>query len=419
MKTRWKVAIGLGVFAVVGIGSARMAGVGKKPGTTVETAKVAKKDVVSHVLANGKLQPRNKVDISANIPGQIVNLAVREGDRVTKGQFLLQIDQAQYKASADVSEANLQSLLHDRDAARANLEQARYDYEKAQTSFEGSLIPETDLQKARSALDAAVANEQAASGRVEQARASLEGARDSLRKTTIRAPLAGVVTALPVHEGEVAVIGTMNNPGTILMTISDLSEMEADLAVDETDIPRLAVGQHATLTIDAYTEQKFEGTVQEVGSSPIRPGSDAATRTGSTTTEAIDFEVKVTVHSPPEAVRPGFSVSAEIETGSAIDVTVVPIQALVSREKPKEKGAEGAEEPEAGGGEIEEGVYLLDGDKVTFQKVETGLTGSLEIEVKSGLEPGQEIVTGPFRALRELKDGDKVVVKKEPGEAKE
>ncbi len=409
MKTSVKVGLGLGALLVVGLGAAKVAGVGKKPGTTVQTAKVSQKDLVSRVLANGKLQPRNKVDISANIPGQIVNLAVREGDRVAKGQFLLQIDQVQYKASAQSSEANLQSLIHDRDAASANLEQARYDLGKATRSYEGALIPETELQRARSALDAAEANHQAALGRVEQARASLEGARDSLMKTTIRAPLSGMITSLPVHEGEVAVIGTMNNPGTILMTISDLSIMEADLAVDETDIPRLAVGQVATLTIDAYTDQTFEGKVREVGSSPIRPGSEAATRTGSVTTEAIDFEVRVVLLTPPEGVRPGFSVSAEIETGKAQGVPVVPIQALVTREKPRPEGAK----TDGKAAEIEEGVYLLEEGKVRFAPVKTGLTGSLEVEVISGVEAGKEIVLGPFRALRELKDGDAVVVQQE------
>jgi len=413
MRRSVKIGLGIGAVIVVGLGAAKVAGVGKQAGTAVQTAKVAQKDLVSHVLANGKLQPRNKVDISANIPGQIVNLAVREGDRVEKGDFLLQIDKAQYEASADSSKANLQSLLHDRDAALSSLEQARYDYEKSRRSYDNARIPETELQRARSQVETSEAGYQAALGRVDQARASLEGARDSLKKTTIRAPLSGIITSLPVHEGEVAVIGTMNNPGTILLTISDLGSMEADLAVDETDIPRLAVGQNATLSLDAYPDRKFDGIVREVGSSPIRPGSDAATRTGSVTTEAIDFEVKISVTAPPESVRPGFSVSAEIETGKADNVPVVPIQALVTREVPS---AERDGDAPAAGGDVEEGVYVLEGDVVRFVPVQTGLTGSLEIEVASGLEPGQEIVIGPFRALREIKDGDRVVVQQEAQE---
>ncbi len=414
MRTSVKIGLGVVALAVVGVGAARIAGVGRPKGIPVQTAKVVSKDLVSHVLANGKLQPRNKVDVSANIAGQIVNLAVREGDRVAKGDFLLQIDKAQYEASTESSEANLQSLLHDRDAALANLEQAKYDHDKARRSFDDALIPEAELKRARSLMEANEAAYRAALGRVEQARASLEGARDTLRKTTIRAPLAGAITALPVHEGEVAVIGTMNNPGTILLTIADLGSMEAHLAVDETDIPRLAVGQKAKLTIDAYPDRTFEGVVREVGSSPIRPGSEAATRTGSVTTEAIDFEVKVSILDPPQSARPGFSVSAEIETGRAHGVPVVPIQALVTREAPD--AAEGEGDP---ADRIEEGVFLLEGDTVRFARVGTGLTGSLEIEVTEGLTPGQEIVIGPFRALREIKEGATVVVQQEANETED
>jgi HlyD family secretion protein len=395
------------VLAVVGVGVVIWARRGGTAEIEVRTATVEEKDLVAHVLANGKLQPRNKVDISANIAGQIVNLAVREGDRVEEGDFLLQIDKAQYEATAESSEANLQSLLHDRDAARANLEQARYEFEKAQRSYEDRLIPETEFQRARSALEAGEAGHRAAQGRVDQARASLEGARDSLRKTTIRAPLSGIVTALPVHEGEVAVIGTMNNPGTVLMTISDLSAMEADLAVDETDIPRLAVGQKAELTVDAYPDETFEGLVREVGSSPIRPGTEAAERTGTVSTEAIDFEVRVSVVEPVAGMRPGFSVSAEIEVGRAAAVPAVPIQSLVTRETSSSSS-------------IEEGVYVVQDGRVRFAPLTIGLSGAQEVEVIEGVSAGEEIVIGPFRALRELADGAAVrILADEEGEPAE
>jgi len=412
MKTRTKVVLGIVLVVAVGGGAAAVVKSRKPKGIEVQTAVVAKKDLVAHVLANGKLQPRNKVDISANIPGQIVNLAVREGDAVSKGQFLLQIDKAQYQASAMSSEANLQSLLHDRDAANARVEQARYDFEKAQRSFSDRLIPEAEFQRARSALDSAEAAQQSAQGRVAQARAGLEGVRDSLSKTTIRAPLAGVITALPVHEGEVAVIGTMNNPGTILMTVSDLASMEADLAVDETDLPRLQVGQKATLRIEAYPDEEFLGVVREVGSSPIRPGTEAATRTGSNTTEAIDFEVKVTLENPPEGIRPGFSVTTEIETGRVEGVPAVPIQALVTRDDPPTPGA--APAPTSPRGPAQEGVFRLDGLVARFVVVKTGLTGELEVEAKDGLAAGDVIVIGPFRALREIKDGGTVRIAPAP-----
>jgi HlyD family secretion protein len=412
MRTATKVILGIGALAVVSASAAWFVRRGRVPEVEVQVGEVARKEIVSVVLANGKLQPRSKVDVSANIAGQVVNLAVREGDRVAKGDFLLQIDKVQYQASAQSSEANLQSLLHDLEAARAGLEQARYDHEKAQRSFRDELIPESELQRARSTFDSAQASLLAAEGRVAQARAALAGARDTLDKTTIRSPLDGIVTSLPIHEGEVAVIGTMNNPGTVLMTISDLATMEADLAVDETDVPRLAVGQEATLTIEAYPDAKFRGVVREVGSSPIQAGSAAAVRTGTTSTEAIDFEVKVTLLDPPADVRPGFSVTGEIETGRAVDVPVVPIQALVTREPPKEGEQAGtaAGAAPAGDGEVQEGVYVVEGDIVRFVPVDTGLTGALEIEIESGLEQGQRIVVGPFRALRELDDGERVRV---------
>lgn len=401
MKKSTKIVLIVGAVAVVGLGAAWVISKRAHQGLEVNVGKVARKELVSTVLANGKLQPRRKVDISANIPGQVVNLAVREGDTIKKGDFLLQIDQAQYRASAMSSEANLQSLLYDRDVAQANLQQAEYDYQKARESYDDELIPESDLQRARSSYEAAQAGLKASQERVEQARAALEGARDSLSKTTIRSPLDGVVTSLPIHEGEVAVIGTMNNPGTVLMTISDLGEMDADLAVDETDIPRLAVGQPAALTIEAYQERKFDGVVREVGSSPIQPGSDVATRTGTTTAEAIDFEVKVTVLDPPGGIRPGFSVTAEIETGRAADVPVIPLQALVSRQAPIVEG----EKPE-----VQEGVYVIEEGKARFVPLETGMTGALEIEVVQGMTGGEEIIVGPFRALRELEDGTAVRV---------
>ena len=208
-------------------------------------------------------------------------------------------------------------------------------------------------------------------------------------------------------------VGTMNNPGTILMTISDLGSMDADLAVDETDLPRLKVGQSASLTIEAFVDRTFPGVVREVGSSPIRPGSDAAVRTGTTTTEAIDFEVKVTVADPPGEIRPGFSVTAEIETGRANGVLAVPIQALVTRDPPPSAGSSpagpgtDASTPTARGA-AQEGVYRKEEGKAHFVPIKTGLTGSLEVEVTEGLKEGDEIIVGPFRALRELKDGEAV-----------
>jgi HlyD family secretion protein len=226
--------------------------------------------------------------------------------------------------------------------------------------------------------------------------------------------MSGIVTRLPVEEGEVAVIGTMNNPGTVLMTISDMSIVEAVMEVDETDVPLVRLGQSAEVTVDAYENESFKGTVTEVGSSPIQSlgGAGAA--------EAVNFEVKIQLTDPPNGIRPGFSASADVLTGRLEKALALPIQALVIRDRPT--GSDGSDNP--GGGQEEEaydqmpveeeGVYVFDAaeSRVSFVAVETGMTGETEIEVVSGLTAGQEIVTGPFRALREIEDGDEVRLKK-------
>ncbi|MCM2314957.1 MAG: efflux RND transporter periplasmic adaptor subunit, partial [Thermoanaerobaculia bacterium] len=371
----------------------------------VTTAKVEKDNLVSKVSSNGKIEAKRKVDISANVMGQIVNLAVREGDRVKKGDFLLQIDKAQLAASAAGAEAGLRALFADRDAARAALDNARRNFARAKANFDQGISPKADFDSAETSLRSAEASLDAAEKRIEQARANLVGARDSLSKTTITAPMAGIVTALPVEEGEVAVIGTMNNAGTKLMTISDMSVVESVMEVDETDIPNVKTGQKATVTIDAYPNRTFTGTVTEVGSSPI----EGATGAGG---EAVNFEVKIQLDSPSEDIRPGFSCSADIITASRDDVPAIPLAALVMREKAgaKPAGAAKAAAPAPTDKSEEEGVYVFDDatKKVKFTAVETGITGDLSIEIVKGVGPGETIVTGPFRILREIKDGDTV-----------
>lgn len=394
-KTKYSIGVGVVLLAVmVVLGVVRA----KSPKLTeVQTAKVERGELTSKVIANGKIEAARKVDLSSHVMGQIVNLTVREGDVVKKGGFLLQIDRAQLAASAASAEASLNALLHDRDASRAREEEAELTYQRTQRSFQENLISRADLERAAAALASARASRAAAEQRIAQARSSLEGARDTLSKTTIRAPIGGIVTRLPVEEGEVAVVGTMNNPGTVLMTISDMSVVESVMEIDETDIPNVEVGQEAIVEIDAYQNQKFDGVVTEVGSSPLerQPGS----------TEAIRFEVKVQVKNPPPDVRPGFSTSAEIITGRRANTISIPIQALVIREKERKGNSP----------EEEEGVYLVDAKshKVKFAKVTTGIAGETSIEIVSGVKAGDEIVSGPFKALREIKDGDRVKVTKE------
>jgi HlyD family secretion protein len=362
----------------------------------VQTAAVGREDLQAKVTANGKVQAQKKVDISATIAGQITQLAVREGDEVKKGQFLLQIDAVNPRAAVRSTESSMQALLKDRDAARSTRDLAKADAERAEQNFKVGILPSADLERARTAAATAEAALLAAERRVEQARAQLEGARDTLAKTTVRSPINGIVTAKRVEEGEVAVIGVQNSPGTVLLTISDMSVVETEMEVDETSIPSVAVGQEARIRIDAYPNRTFEGVVTEVGSSPILTTSPA--------TEAIKFKVKIQMKEPPEGIKPGLSVQADILTGFRPQALTIPIQALVLREIERAPG----EQPAPGAPRDEEGVYVVNDGIVRFQAVKTGLLGELSLEVLEGLEGGETIVTGPFRALRSLNPGERV-----------
>ena len=399
MTRRTKVVLGLIGLGVVGAATvgAFMKGKDRDVQTvTVEEAKVD--DLVSKVTCNGRIEAKKKVELSATMSGQIVNLAVREGDRVKKGDFLLQIDRTILQAQADSSKAALEALMADREAARANAERARLEFDQATNSFKGGVMSQQDFTRAKTDFEAQRANYDAVERRIEQARASFTGARDSLQKTTITAPISGLITRLPVEEGEVAIIGTMNNPGTSLMTISDLSVIEAVMMVDETEIPSVKLGQTATLTIDAYSGKTFHAVVTDIASSPsVIPTAATAANTG------VDFEVKLRVEDPPEGLRPGLSATSDITTASRDKVVAIPLQALVMREKKDGKK-----------GDEEEGVFLMQDGKAVFRTVKTGITGQLNVEISEGVAAGDKVITGPFSKLRTLKDGDKVKVEAPP-----
>jgi len=336
MSKKWKIVIGLvvaGVILVILQGS--IAGKDKNL-PKVTTAKVDKVDLVAKVTANGKIQAHTKVDLSALVMGQIVNLAVKEGDQVKRGQLLLQIDKAQLAAGVAGREASMSAMRNDLQAARATAAQAKADYERAKQNYNAKILAEADYQKAKSTWDTAEANVQATQERLNMSGADLAASRDSLSKTTVLAPIAGVVTALPVKEGEVTVIGTMNNAGTQLLTISDMSEVEAVMMVDETSVPSVKIGQTAGLSVDAYPGRTFKGTVTEVGSSPIQK-NDPDLLSLTANSEAINFKVRIKMTDPPPTIRPGFSVTAEIETGRKDGTTAIPIQALVVRDVPRKR----------------------------------------------------------------------------------
>jgi len=399
MRRRTKIIIGIVVLVIAGVLTAGFASRRGKDITPVTYGKVSRQDLTSKVSANGRIDAKRKVDLSANVMGQVVNLAVREGDVVKKDDFLLQIDQKQLAATARSADAALQAVFSDRDAAKAMAVAAEQDYQRALKNYEQKITPRSELDRAQSSRDSARANVAALEQRISQARENLNAARDTLQKTTMRAPMAGVVTALPVEEGEVAVIGTMNNAGTVLMTIADMSVVEAVMEVDETDVPSVKVGQRATVTIDAYPNKTFPGLVTEVASSPIKRNGISTS-----TTEAVNFEVKIQIENPPAGVRPGFSASADVITGTRPKALAIPIQALVVREKPGSTPGKPLDE---------EGVFAIQNGAVKFHPVKTGLSGDSNIEIVSGATEGEQIVTGPFRALREIKDGTKVKEQKE------
>ena len=394
-KLLWALGIVLILAAAGGFAYSRR---GPAP-TEVQVAKVGREDLQAKVSANGRIQAQKKVDISATIPGQITHLAVEEGDRVSKGQFLLQIDAVNPRAAARSNESSMQALREDLGSARATLAQSRQDLHRAEENFRAGIVPKADVDRTRTLVTTGEAAVQAAQRRVEQAGASLEGARDTLAKTTIRSPMDGIVTARRVEEGEVAVIGIQNSPGTVLLTISDMSVVEAELEVDETSIPTVKLGQEARVRLDAYPNQTFRGEVTEVGSSPISVAAN----------EAIKFKVKVRLLDPPADIKPGLSARADILTGFRPKALAVPLQALVVRDVERKPGAP-APPPDAP--REQEGVYLMEGGKARFQPLQTGLIGDLSIEVTSGLQGGETVVTGPFKALRTINPGDAVELEK-------
>ncbi len=425
MRRGMKIAVGV-VGAVVVAGIVVVSVKSNEPrGMEVRTAEVARKDLVSLVTANGTIEARTKVDISANIMGQITKLNVEEGDHVAKGDLLLVIDQARYTASAEASRSGLESLEAELNRVRESMAQAKRDAERAETQYHEGILPEAEYERAKSSFEQATAAVQRAERQVSQARADLAGVRDQLEKTEIRAPMDGIVTRRNVEQGEVVVTGTMNNPGTVLMTISDMSTVEAVLEVDQTDVPRLRVGQHAAVRIDAFPDQSFPGVVAEIGSSPIQGASalgGAATGT--------DYEVKVTLQHHPDGVRPGLTVTSDIVTARRDNVLVVPIGALVLR-SPEADATPGPAEDETDREEEMaeetldiptnrprdvEGVYVVEDGKVAFRPTDTGIMGEMDVEVTSGVDEGQQIVVGPFRALRDLKPGDPVRIAKSPGQ---
>jgi len=397
-KLGWILGSAVAVLALAGLGLGR-----RERGRPVQTARVERVDIQAKVSANGKIQAVTKVDITANSIGPVTRMRVKEGDPVRTGDLLLEIDPVQSRAAALSREANLRASIHDLASATTKLDQSRKDFARAEANHKGGILSDSDFEQSRLALDLADTAARSARQRVDQARADLAGAADVLAKTRVVAPMTGLVTGRHIELGETAVPGLQNQPGTVLLTVSDMSRVEAELEVDEASIPMVQAGQAAQVRIDAYPNQVFEGVVTEVGGSPI---------VQTNTNEAIKFKVKVQLRRPPAGIKPGLSNQADIFTGSRSQVLAVPIQALVVQDLRPGPGLASAPAGAANAPRDQEGVFVLEGGRARFRPLRTGLMGDLTVEVLSGLRGGEQIITGPFKALRELKDGDPARVEK-------
>ena len=408
-KMKWGIAgvVVVGVGAFIAITAARR---GEKP-TEVRIEAVDSRDLVASVTASGQVQPRTKVDVAADISGRIVRLAVKEGQMVKRGDFLLRIDPEQYEAAVQRAEAGLSSAKAQAAQARANYLQAKRSYDRNMEirKTNAQLVSEADIEQSRTQMEVNEALLEASDHNVEQSNASVRDAKNSLGKTTILAPMSGRITRLVVEEGETAVPGTFNKEAATLLTISDMSVLETIVKVDETDVARISLGDSAVVQIDAFADTTFVGKVVEISHSSVR----GASASGSTTEQAVDYEVRVQLMNPPLETRPDFSATAKVVTDVRTKALSIPIIALTVRENEELAGADSAVRVSANatptkevGKRDVEGVFVVGTDnKVTFRPVKVGIAGDRYFEVLSGLKAGEKIVGGTYQAIRELKDG--------------
>jgi len=384
----------------------------------VQTQKVTRRDLTSIVSASGEVKPKRYVNVAANVSGRITKLHVKEGDRVQLGQLLARIDSTRFAADERQSQAAVQSARSDLDRSRADLEVARLAFERTQKMHAEKLVSEQAFDQARADFEMRTANVASLKGRIAQLEAALESSSDNLEKTAVIAPMDGVVTSLLKEEGEV-VIGAQSFQPTVIMTVGDLSVMETEVLVDETDIRNVSLGQSASVRVDALDRLEIKGEVTEIGSSAIPRGatSTAGASAANTGNQAKDFKVVVTLKDPPPTLRPGLNATADITTAHRSDVLAVPIQAVVVRQvdkdgkvvdpdAPASASSENANAKDAPRRDVleKEGVFLATAGEAQFRPVKTGILGETEIEISEGLKEGDEIVTGSYKTLRTLKD---------------
>lgn len=398
-----------GVVLLAGGGVAYRINKQKHAGTEVRLEQVARRDLVSAVTASGKIEAKTSVDISSDITGRIIRIAVREGDLVTKGQFLIQIDPAQYQAAVSRAQGVVASTEATLAQTRANLDQAERAWNRARqlTQLGPNLIAPETAEQAQTSYQVAQATFQATRAQLEQSRAGLREARDNLAKTRLTSPIAGRVVRLAVEAGEVAVPGTFSRETGLLMTIADLSVILAKVQVDETDVVRLAANDSVEVTIDAYPDTTFLGRVTEISHSARL----TATQTASGSNDrAVDFDVEVTLDNPPRGIRPDLSCTARIVTDMRQRALSIPIIALTVRDHERVPN----ENPNVDTlklkrlGKEAEGVFIARDGAATFRPVRVGIAGDEYFEVLDGLREGETIVAGTYQAIRDLRDGARV-----------
>jgi HlyD family secretion protein len=438
MTRNKKILIGAGVVVILGALAFANVKFKRQEGTTVNVETIQQRDLQAVVSASGKIQPQHLVNISADTMGRVTNLAVEEGDRIKKGQFLMQVDPRLLASAAQQAEASLaaagsqmEQLRVASESAKAALKLAQDAYNRQQQLWKQGLTTKESLDTAENQLKMRQADANSAEKQIQtqqlrmrQEQASLESAKYSLSKVRIESPIDGIVTRRNIEEGETVVVGTMNNAGTVLLTIADMSVIEAQVEVDETDIPSVTLGQPAKITIDAMPGKTFTGKVTEIGNSPIQ-----TTNASSSTTTATNFLVKVTIDDHIPDLRPGFTCTADITTATRKSVVSVPIQATTVREVVVDKDGQMVREPQQDNkrprrtdrveaSELKpgqsrkelEGVFIVHDNKAEFAPVKTGMAGEKYCEVLNGVKPGDQVIVGPFASVRELADGTAVKI---------
>jgi len=465
VKRKWKIVITLAAIVVLAFGVYASTVYSKRGVVTVQTGQVVRGDLVSQVTASGEIKPKNYINIGANAMGEITQILVKEGDRVRKGQLLAKLEDVQPAAEVAAQKATISSAEADTTAAeaglkaaddniqtmqaaldhdKADLERMKAEYERSELLFKEKLLAKQDFDLKRYTYEAQVAAIRQSETRLTQARAtrdqtaaqlnsarrkvvmnqaSLTSFEDLLQKRNFYAPLDGVVTNLPVRQGESVVPGIQNQTGTIIMTIADMSLITAEVKVDETDIVNIHLNQVADITIDAIPNKVFKGHVSEIGDTAIlRSTGVAASQSAISSQEAKDFKVVIALDHPPDEIRPGLSCTAKITTATRASALTIPIQALTVRQKGdlevQPAGKKGASDPTvkldptAQKARKEEltGVFVVENGKAQFRKVETGITGATDIEVLSGLKEGDQIVTGSYQVIRTIRNETQVKV---------